>query len=99
MPNAEKPHSKSQPYSLPSTGRTYRSASAAHNSTSGNEYQTFAFKPYAAYDAASAVLGEPTRYRVWERISGNHVIGRSWPGSQPVVAASGFDRQADLLAR
>ncbi|HEY8077838.1 MAG TPA: hypothetical protein VIF62_27115 [Labilithrix sp.] len=66
--------------------------SSAHNSTSGNEFQTFAFKPYAAYDV------DGTRYRVWENIRGNHTIGRSWPGEQPVVDATGFDRQHDLLA-
>ena len=70
--------------------------SSAHNSTSGNEYQTFAFKPYAAFDTPSD--GDVKRYRVWERINGNHEIGRSWPGSQPAVNSSGFDRQADLLA-
>jgi len=72
--------------------------SSAHNSTSGNTYQTFSFKPYAAYDATS-VDGEAKRYRVWESIRGNHTLGRSWPGSQPVVDSSGFDRQAELLAR
>jgi hypothetical protein len=71
--------------------------SSAHNSTSGNAYQTFSFKPYAAYDAEGG--GEARRYRVWENIRGNHTIGRSWPGAQPVVDASGFDRQGDLLAR
>lgn len=72
--------------------------SSAHNSTSGNIYQTFAFKPYAAFDATPPGGGEARRYRVWERINGNHTIGRSWPGSQPVVDSSGFDRQNDLLA-
>ena len=67
--------------------------SSAHNSTSGNMYQTFSFKPYAAYDANG------NRYRVWERIPGNHRIGRSWPGERPAVDATGFDRQAELLAR
>ena len=71
--------------------------SSAHNSTSGNEYQTFSFKPYAAFDVAPSD-GDAKRYRVWERISGNHTIGRSWPGSQPSVDSTGFDRQADLLA-
>jgi hypothetical protein len=71
--------------------------SGAHNSTSGNMYQTFSFKPYAAYDATGAD-GESKRYRVWESIRGNHTIGRSWPGSQPVVDSNGFDRQAELLA-
>ncbi len=66
--------------------------SSAHNSTSGNEFQTFSFKPYAAYDANG------NRYRVWERIPGNHTIGKSWPGEQPAVDSSGFDRQNDLLA-
>jgi hypothetical protein len=66
--------------------------SSAHNSTSGNIYQTFSFKPYAAFDA------DDRRYRVWERISGNHAIGRSWPGATPAVDASGFDRQGELLA-
>jgi hypothetical protein len=70
--------------------------SSAHNSTSGNMYQTFSFKPYAAFDATAD--GEARRYRVWENIQGNHTIGRSWPGSQPAVDASGFDRQRDLLA-
>ena len=60
-------------------------------------YQTFSFKPYAAFDAASAD-GEPRRYRVWESIRGNHTIGRSWPSSQPSVDSTSFDRQADLLA-
>ena len=71
--------------------------SSAHNSTSGNMYQTFSFKPYAAFDVAPSG-GDTQRYRVWERISGNHTIGRSWPGSQPAVDSTGFDRQADLLA-
>lgn len=71
--------------------------SSAHSSTSGNMYQTFSFKPYAAYDAAAAD-GDTKRYRVWEAIRGNHTLGRSWPGSQPVVDASGFDRQRELLA-
>ncbi len=66
--------------------------SSAHNSTSGNEFQTFAFKPYAAYDVAG------TRYRVWESNKGNFELGRSWPGEQPVVDSQGFDRQHDLLA-
>lgn len=72
--------------------------SSAHNSTSGNMYQTFSFKPYAAYDGTSE-SGEPTRFRVWEDIRGNHAIGRSWPGSSPRVDALSFDRQDDLLAR
>jgi hypothetical protein len=72
--------------------------SSAHSSTSGNMYQTFTFKPYAAYDAV-APGGETKRYRVWERINGDHAIGHSWPGSQPVVDSSGFDRAAELLAR
>jgi hypothetical protein len=67
--------------------------SSAHHSTSGNLYQTFAFKPYAAYDRAG------TRYRVWENIAGNHLIGKSWPGAQPSVDTVAFDRQRDLLAR
>lgn len=71
--------------------------SSAHNSTSGNAYQTFSFKPYAAYDAPAGSDGH--RYRVWERIAGNHTIGKSWPGSRPVIDATGFDRQAELLAR
>jgi hypothetical protein len=71
--------------------------SSAHNSTSGNSFQTFSFKPYAAFDAA-VPGGETKRYRVWERITGNHTIGRSWPGSQPVVNDTGFDRQAEILA-
>ncbi|MDB4933953.1 MAG: hypothetical protein JWP87_925 [Labilithrix sp.] len=70
--------------------------SSAHNSTSGNSFQTFAFKPYAAFDTNAG--GETRRYRVWEKIQGNHTIGRSWPGSQPVVDSTGFDRQRDLLA-
>lgn len=72
--------------------------SSAHNSTSGNMYQSFSFKPYAAYDVAQA-NGDVRRYRVWERIEGNHAIGRSWPGSRPVIDSTGFDRQNDLLAR
>jgi hypothetical protein len=71
--------------------------SSAHNSTSGNEFQTFSFKPYAAFDVAPPD-GEAKRFRVWERISGNHTIGRSWPGSQPIVDSTAFDRQAELLA-
>jgi len=71
--------------------------SGAHNSTSGNMYQTFSFKPYAAFDADPAGGGETRRSRVWERINGNHTLGRSWPGSQPRVDSQGFDRQADLL--
>jgi hypothetical protein len=66
--------------------------SSAHSSTSGNTYQTFSFKPYAAYDSNN------TRYRIWESIEGNHTIGRSWPGSTPRIDATAFDRQADLLA-
>lgn len=66
--------------------------SGAHNSTSGNMYQTFSFKPYAAFDV------DGKRYKVWEKINGNHTIGRSWPGSQPSVDSNGFDRQHDLLA-
>jgi hypothetical protein len=66
--------------------------SGAHNSTSGNMYQTFSFKPYAAFDV------DGTRYKVWEKINGNHTIGHSWPGSQPQINAEGFDRQHDLLA-
>jgi hypothetical protein len=73
--------------------------SSAHNSTSGNTYQTFAFKPYAAYDVRDQGNGDVKRFRVWERIEGNHTIGRSWPGSRPVVDSAGFDRQGDLLAR
>jgi hypothetical protein len=65
--------------------------SSAHNSTSGNEFQTFAFKPYAAYDV------DGTRYRVWESIQGNFNLGRSWPGATPVINSDGFDRQGDLL--
>jgi hypothetical protein len=71
--------------------------SSAHSSTSGNMYQTFAFKPYAAYDAPDG--NDTKRFRVWERIQGNHLIGRSWPGAQPAVDATSFDRQAELLAR
>lgn len=71
--------------------------SSAHNSTSGNMYQTFSFKPFAAFDVTAAD-GEATRYRVWERIMGNHTLGRSWPGSQPAVDSKGFDRQGELLA-
>ena len=70
--------------------------SSAHNSTSGNEFQTFAFKPYAAFDVTSD--GDTKRYRVWERITGDHTIGKSWPGAQPIVNSTGFDRQAELLA-
>ena len=51
-------------------------------------YQTFSFKPYAAYDAPAATARRRA-YRVWESIRGNHTIGRSWPGSQPAVDASG----------
>ena len=71
--------------------------SSAHNSTSGNIYQTFSFKPYAAFDVTPAD-GDAKRYRVWERISGNHTVGRSWPGSHPAVDSNGFDRQGELLA-
>ena len=71
--------------------------SSAHNSTSGNMFQTFSFKPYAAFDVAPSD-GETKRFRVWERMSGNHTIGHSWPGSTPRVDATGFDRQAELLA-
>jgi hypothetical protein len=71
--------------------------SSAHDSTSGNVYQTFSFKPYAAYDVPAAD-GDTKRYRVWENIRGNHTLGRSWPGSQPAVDSSGFDRQGELLA-
>jgi hypothetical protein len=70
--------------------------SSAHGSTSGNTYQTFSFKPYAAYDRVDDV--DVSRYRVWEDIRGNHTIGRSWPGAIPRIDAQGFDRQADLLA-
>jgi hypothetical protein len=69
--------------------------SSAHSSTSGNMYRTFAFKPYAAFDTGT----DGQRYRVWERINGDHQIGRSWPGSQPAVNSTGFDRQDELLAR
>jgi hypothetical protein len=69
--------------------------SSAHNSTSGNAYQTFEWKPYAAFDADS---GAGVRYRVWEKIAGNHALGRSWPGSKPEVNATAFDRQKELLA-
>jgi len=65
--------------------------SSAHSSTSGNMYQTFSFKPYAAYDDGD------TRYRVWESIAGNHTIGKSWPGSTPRIDTLGFDRQGELL--
>jgi hypothetical protein len=58
-------------------------------------YRTFAFKPYAAFDTGT----DGQRYRVWERINGDHQIGRSWPGSQPAVNSTGFDRQDELLAR
>ncbi len=66
--------------------------SSAHSSTSGNLYQTFAFKPYAAFDAGN------TRYRVWDAINGDYHLGRSWPGAQPTIDSKGFDRQAELLA-
>lgn len=69
--------------------------SSAHNSTSGNIYQTFSFKPYAAFDAPQA-NGDTKRYRVWERIEGNHTLGRTWNSS---VSSTGFDRQNELLAR
>lgn len=69
--------------------------SSAHNSTSGNIYQTFSFKPYAAFDAPQA-NGDTKRYRVWERIEGNHTLGRSWNDS---INRTGFDRQDELLAR
>lgn len=72
--------------------------SSAHNSTSGNMYQTFSFKPYAAYDVPQS-SGDVKRYRVWERIQGNHTIGRSSPGYRPAVDATSFDRQGELLAR
>lgn len=72
--------------------------SSAHNSTSGNAFQTFSFKPYAAYEAPGE-HGETNRYRVWENIAGNHAIGRSWPGATPRVDSQGFDRQHDLLAQ
>jgi hypothetical protein len=71
--------------------------SSAHSSTSGNMYQTFSFKPYAAYDVPGEG-GDVNRYRVWEQIQGNHTIGRSWPGSTPQVNADAFDRQSELLA-
>lgn len=72
--------------------------SSSHSSTSGNLYQTFSFKPYAAYDRADGA--DTRRHRVWEDLRGrNHVIGRSWPGNSPAVDALGFDRQDELLAR
>jgi hypothetical protein len=66
---------------------------SSHDSTSGNTYKTFTFKPYAAFDA------NDTRYKVWENIPANHAIGRSWPGAMPRVDSTGFDRQEQLLAR
>jgi hypothetical protein len=68
--------------------------SSAHSSTSGNIFQTFSFKPYAAYEG-----DDGARYRVWESIRGNHRLGRSWPGETPAVDATAFDRQNELLAR
>ncbi|MFO0677421.1 MAG: hypothetical protein U0169_12880 [Polyangiaceae bacterium] len=70
--------------------------SGAHNSTSGNMYQTFAFKPYARFDLSP---GEgDASFRVWESTA-DHRIGRSWPGATPVVNSNGFDRQDDLLQK
>jgi hypothetical protein len=66
---------------------------SSHDSTSGNTYKTFAFKPYAAFDA------NDVRYKVWENVPMNHAIGRSWPGAFPHVDSTGFDRQEQLLAR
>ncbi|NOU28700.1 MAG: hypothetical protein HOO96_12405 [Polyangiaceae bacterium] len=71
--------------------------SSQHGSPTSNTYQTFAFKPYAAYDVQSA--GETHRYRVWEKMQGNHLLGRTAPGVSPMVDSTGFDRQADLLER
>jgi hypothetical protein len=61
-------------------------------------YQTFSFKPYAAYDATPGGGSEAHRYRVWERVPFNHTLGRSAPGDQPLVDRTSFDRQGELLA-
>lgn len=71
--------------------------SSAHSSTSGNMYQTFSFKPYIAHDVTTP--SGTQRYRIWENLHTNHVIGRSWPGETPVVDRTSFDRQDELLAR
>jgi hypothetical protein len=70
---------------------------SSQDSTSGNEFQTFFFKPYAGY-RVDVNLEEGPLYRVWEAINGNFGLGKSWPGAVPVVNSDGFDRQADLLA-
>jgi len=71
--------------------------SGAHNSTSGNTYQTFDFKPYARFDLSP---GEgDASFRVWESINGNHRLGRSWPGSQPAVNSLEFNREDELLQK
>jgi hypothetical protein len=71
--------------------------SSAHSSTSGNLYRTFRFKPYAAFDGQRAD-GSTVRYRKWEAVQGDHVLGRSWPGREPVINSDGFNREKDLLA-
>jgi hypothetical protein len=73
----------------------YACVSSAHMSTSGAMYQTFEFKPYARYDIATNA--DVQQYRVWEAVSDNFRVGRSFPGSEPIVDSSGFDRQSDLL--
>lgn len=67
--------------------------SSAHNSTSGNMFQTFEFKPYAAFDEKQSGT-TIRRYRVWERVGGNHSVGRSGPSAPQVTS---FDRAGDLL--